>query len=61
MMILESVVTCPHCGFKKQEKMPVDTCRIVYACGECGYIMRPKKGDCCIFCSFGSVNCPSKQ
>jgi len=23
--------------------------------------MRPKPGDCCVFCSFGDVPCPPKQ
>jgi hypothetical protein len=24
-------------------------------------MLRPKKGDCCVFCSYGSVLCPPIQ
>ena len=23
--------------------------------------VQPKKNDCCVFCSYGSTTCPSKQ
>lgn len=58
---LESTITCPVCGFAKEETMPVDTCQIRYTCTNCGVLLRPKSGDCCVFCSFGSVVCPPKQ
>jgi hypothetical protein len=60
-MILESVITCPHCATAKAETMPVDACRIFYACTKCGATLRPKPGDCCVFCSYGSVPCPPIQ
>jgi hypothetical protein len=60
-MILESVITCPHCGTAKAETMPTDACRIFYACAKCGATLRPKPGDCCVFCSYGSVPCPPIQ
>lgn len=60
-VILDSVITCPHCGFAKREEMPVDACQFFYQCEGCGVRLRPKHGDCCVFCSFGSVPCPPKQ
>ena len=60
-MILQSVVTCPHCGKQKSEAMPTDACRFSYACTGCGITLRPKAGDCCVFCSYGSVPCPPIQ
>ena len=27
----------------------------------CGALLRPKPGDCCVFCSFGTVPCPLVQ
>lgn len=60
-MNLLSTITCPHCGFEKRETMPVDSCRIVYECSHCKAAVTPKKGDCCVFCSYGSRSCPSKQ
>ena len=59
--ILESVITCPECGFAKQEVMPVDACQFYYECAGCKTLLRPKPGDCCGFCSFGSVVCPPIQ
>ncbi|WP_084330623.1 GDCCVxC domain-containing (seleno)protein [Castellaniella defragrans] len=60
-IIFESVVTCPHCGHMQREAMPVDTCQFFYECGQCKTLLKPKSGDCCVFCSYGSVPCPSIQ
>jgi len=57
----ESVVTCPQCGHRKRETMPTGSCQFFYACTGCGALLRPRPGDCCVFCSYGSVRCPSKQ
>ncbi len=60
-VILESILTCPHCGFTKQETMPTDACQFYYKCEGCNALLRPNLGDCCVFCSFGSVKCPPIQ
>jgi hypothetical protein len=60
-MILESVITCPHCGAARSETMPTDACQFFYVCTGCGTKLRPKSGDCCVFCSYGSVPCPPMQ
>ncbi len=60
-VILQSVVTCPECGFSKEESMPTDACQWHYECTSCGALLKPKPGDCCVFCSFGSVPCPPVQ
>ncbi len=57
-MILESTITCPQCATKKSETMPTDACWYFYTCTGCGASLRPKPGDCCVFCSYGSVPCP---
>jgi len=49
---LNSIITCPECGFSKEEIMPTDSCLVFYECSNCGQILKPKKGDCCVFCSF---------
>ena len=59
--ILDSVLTCPGCGFARQESMPTDACLFFYACTKCAMLMRPKAGDCCVFCSYGSEKCPPIQ
>lgn len=58
---LDSVITCPRCGFAKQETMPTDACQFFYECTACGTVLKPNAGDCCVFCSFGSAKCPPIQ
>jgi hypothetical protein len=56
-----SEITCPNCGHGKTESMPLDACIYFYECEECGSLLKPNQGDCCVFCSFGSVPCPTVQ
>jgi rubredoxin len=58
---LRSEITCPECGHRKTEEMPVDACQFFYQCEGCGSVLRPKAGDCCVFCSYGTVPCPPIQ
>ena len=58
---LTSILTCPHCGKSREETMPTDACQYFYECTACGVLLRPKPGDCCVFCSYGTVVCPPKQ
>jgi hypothetical protein len=60
-VILQSRITCPHCGFAQEETMPVAACLFFYDCMHCQALLRPKPGDCCVFCSYGSVKCPPIQ
>ena len=60
-IVATSVLTCPHCGFAKPETMPEDACQWYYECTQCHRLLRPKPGDCCIYCSYGSVPCPLVQ
>ena len=60
-MMLQSTITCPACGTSTAETMPTDACQFFYECTGCGTLLRPKPGDCCVFCSYGSVPCPSVQ
>ncbi|WP_153638290.1 GDCCVxC domain-containing (seleno)protein [Prolixibacter sp. NT017] len=56
-----STLTCPNCGYQKTEEMPTDGCQFFYECENCKTVFRPKAGDCCVYCSYGSAKCPSKQ
>ena len=58
---LQSLLTCPHCGHQKQEEMPTDACQFFYACEGCGEVLKPLEGDCCVYCSYGTVPCPPVQ
>jgi hypothetical protein len=33
----------------------------MYTCISCHALLRPKAGDCCVFCSYGDVPCPPVQ
>ncbi len=59
--ILKSAITCPMCEHVKVETMPTDACQYFYDCTGCGALIRPKRGDCCVFCSYGTVPCPPIQ
>ena len=43
-VILESVLTCPHCGFAKLETMPRDDCQFFYECLNCMMLLPPTLG-----------------
>ncbi|MBT5032525.1 MAG: hypothetical protein HOM55_09565 [Proteobacteria bacterium] len=60
-IILESTLTCPECGFKNQETMPTNACQWFYECESCKTLLKPLHGDCCVFCSYGTVKCPPIQ
>jgi len=61
MVELYSTVTCPGCGYRKRERMPTDACVFFYVCEGCGAMLKPLKGHCCVFCSFGDTRCPPIQ
>ena len=60
-MQLVSTLICPACGFAATEVMPTDACQFFYDCQGCGIRLKPNAGDCCVFCSYGSVPCPPVQ
>lgn len=59
-MEARAIITCPVCGFAKEEVMPADACVFFYRCTKCQTMLRPKAGDCCVFCSYGDRPCPPK-
>lgn len=61
MTELQSEITCPKCNYKQVETMPTDACQWFYDCKGCGALLNPKQGDCCVFCSYGTVPCPPIQ
>ncbi|WP_424979874.1 GDCCVxC domain-containing (seleno)protein [Leisingera sp. S232] len=60
-VMLISLLTCPACGQETQEEMPQNACQWFCACPACRTLLRPKPGDCCVFCSYGTVPCPPVQ
>ncbi|MCS6995867.1 MAG: hypothetical protein NZ533_02745 [Casimicrobiaceae bacterium] len=55
------LITCPACGHRAVEPMPIDACLFFYDCPGCGARLSPKPGDCCVFCSYGDQPCPPVQ
>jgi hypothetical protein len=60
-MTTRSIMTCPKCGYRSAETMPIDACQFFYQCLGCGGRLKPLPGDCCVFCSYGTAPCPPKQ
>ena len=60
-LVLESTIQCPYCGHAETEIMPKDACQYFYDCKSCGVLIKPMEGDCCVFCSYGTVKCPPIQ
>ena len=60
-VITDANITCPNCGFTREEEMPTDSCQFFYECTQCRTVLKPKEGDCCVFCSYADTLCPSMQ
>lgn len=60
-IITDSLLTCPKCGHEELLSMPTDACLWFHHCSACQVLLKPNKGDCCVFCSYGSVPCPPVQ
>lgn len=60
-LLLRSVLTCPHCSARTEEEMPTNACLFFLDCPACQARLKPKPGDCCVFCSYGNVRCPPIQ
>ncbi|PYU20383.1 MAG: hypothetical protein DMG32_22505 [Acidobacteria bacterium] len=58
---MDGTITCPSCGHTRKEQMPTTTCLFFYECRGCGIMLKPEPGDCCIFCSYGTVWCLSRR
>ena len=58
---LTSEITCPDCGHKEIETMPENACQFFYECKGCKVLLKPRQGDCCVFCSYGDTPCPPIQ
>jgi hypothetical protein len=60
-IVRDCVVTCPVCKTEVQETMCSEATKLAYHCPACLSWLRPKKGDHCIYDSYGSVKCPPVQ
>ena len=56
-----AAIRCPACGVESADEMPADACVYVWDCPACRAVVKPRPGDCCVFCSWGSAPCPPKR
>lgn len=56
-----TVIKCPSCGYFQMETMPDGEPVVQWKCPNCGKIAEPRDGDDCVYCSYGSVRCPTAQ
>ena len=56
-----STLRCPNCGKTSRDQMPGNSSVRLYHCLRCNGIVRPRKGDRCVYCSYGDVPCPPRQ
>lgn len=61
MADLAVTLTCPVCAHTASETMPTDRCVFFYECSGCRTVLKPKPGDCCVYCSYGDNRCPFVQ
>lgn len=60
-VLLSAQLTCPQCSNTVTEKMPENYCLYFWDCPNCSAQITPKKGDCCVFCSYADQACPPMQ
>lgn len=58
---LTATLTCPACGTRTSMAMPTDACMFFFPCPGCGVTLKPKRGDCCVFCSYADRRCPPRR
>ncbi|HWF13131.1 MAG TPA: GDCCVxC domain-containing (seleno)protein [Candidatus Acidoferrales bacterium] len=57
MDLAMATIICPTCGYASTETVPTDSCLFFYECRGCSAVLKPKSGDCCVFCSYGDRGC----
>lgn len=57
------MLTCPVYQHAQTGQMPTDACQWFYKCMNCNChtVLKLLAGDCCVYCSYGSVPCPPIQ
>ena len=60
-IIITAHLTCPKCQSVQPAIIPIDARQHFYKCQKYGEMLKPKEGDCCVFCSYADTKCPSKQ
>ncbi|MEO7104819.1 MAG: GDCCVxC domain-containing (seleno)protein [Rhodoferax sp.] len=54
-------IICPCHGPVFGQRQHTDACQWFYDCEQCRAVLKPKRCDCYVFCSYGTVRCPPIQ
>ena len=54
------IIHCPYCQHRATEPMPEYACLRYFTCPGCQTRLKPRDGDCCVFCSYGDTPCPPR-
>ena len=57
---MTATITCPHCRHQAVEEIPETACLYFYLCKGCNTLLKPERGDCCVFCSYADRGCPHR-
>ena len=57
----EATLRCPACDQESREEMPEDACVHFFECPSCHTMLRPRPGECCVFCSYADAICPPRR
>jgi len=60
-IVLIAHIKCPACGSVQIETMPEDQCIQFWQCPVCNANWMPENNDCCVYCSYADVACPTVQ
>lgn len=60
-MIIESILTCPHCNHKETQELYENLFPVNFRCESCHQRVKINKGECCIYCVFGDYPCLQSQ
>ena len=58
---VQSTIMCPQCHQETTEQMPTNYCQYIWECPNCKNKLKPKEGNYCVYCSYGTNPCSSKQ
>ena len=58
---ITSIVTCNKCNHTFVAEMPLIQEVHQLQCPVCKYVIKTEEGDCCVYCSHGSEDCPKMQ
>ncbi|WP_420870118.1 GDCCVxC domain-containing (seleno)protein [Catalinimonas alkaloidigena] len=56
-----STLRCPICKHQILKRMPLEKTISEFVCMNCSSIIKTKRHECCVFCTYGSVKCPRAQ